>query len=162
MRTFTRSSMVGAAMGLLAISGPAAAQYSGNRIAASSSASSGPTASRQIAVNRCSQEIQQQLTWGGKAYGNSGGRVLGIASIEPLSYGGSVTIRGVASSKSHLSSPQFAQTPVDLTWQCTADAQGLVTALRIQPVHGAYGASSSATTVSFDGDDYSRYGYHRY
>ena len=89
-------------------------------------------------------------------------RVLGISGVEPLGDRGALTISGVARSGRHLASGYAARTPVELSWQCTADLRGMVMTVSIQPAQRAYGGSYSGIPAPYEGDDYSRYGYHRY
>ena len=163
MRAITKSMMVGAALSSLSCADPAAAQYSAYaNPGAASGDYSGPSSNRQIAVNRCSEEVQRRLGGYGQAYGNGSGRVLGISSIGPLGYGGGLTISGVASSGRYLASVYSERTPVDLSWHCTADNRGQVMNVSIQPAQGAYRGSNSGIPAPYEGDDYSKYGYYRY
>lgn len=120
-------------------------------------------ASRQIAVNRCSQAVQERLSGNGYggAYGD-GGRVLGISRVEPYGYGGGVTVHGVASSGRYSGYGYGASMPVDLTWRCTADYRGFVVGVSITPAQRTYGGAYGYQQMPYEGYDYSQYGYRRY
>lgn len=163
MMTIAKVTMVGAAIGAFASAGPAASQYPAPGYPYGGSGNPyGFAGNRQIAVNRCSEAVQARLGGYGDAYGNGGGRVLGVSRVEPLGYGGAALVSGVASSGRFAADGYGVRTPVDLTWQCTADYRGFVMTLRIQPAQRAYGGPYYGNSPPYEGDDYSEYGYRRY
>lgn len=164
MKTIMRLVAAGASIGALAYAAPAAAQYPrytyGYGYAQGANSYGGYT---QIAVNRCADAVQARLDGPHNAYGNrygySSARVLGISRVIPGGYGG-VTVRGVATSGQPARYAYGAALPLDLTWQCTTDYRGMIMGVSIDPVQTSYGYRYPPTT--YEGDDFSRFGYYRY
>ena len=165
MRGSMKFAATGAALSVFFAIAPAAAQYPGYGYPYGGNAY--PYAyggSRQIAVNRCSEAVQERLSGNGYNYGGAygyGGRVLGVSRIEPYGYGGGVTVHGVASSGRYSGYGYGTRTPVDLTWRCTADYRGFVIGLNITPAQRNYGGAYGYEQP-YDPYDYSQYGYRRY
>lgn len=111
----------------------------------------------QAVVNFCANAIQARLSggygsYGYNGYGYSGGRVLGITSVERRgSSGGGLRVRGVATSGRY----GYNRGP-DLTWKCSVDYRGAIVGLDIN--RGSYGYRNY-TPYDYD---YSQYGYRRY
>ena len=167
MRGSMKFAAASAALSALIAIAPAAAQYPAYGYPyAGSGYPYAYGASRQIAVNRCSEAVQARLNGNGYGYGYGaaygyGGRVLGISRVEPYGYGGGLVVHGVASSGRYAGYGYGAQMPVDLTWRCTADYRGFVVGVSITPAQRTYGGAYGEP-IPYDGYDYSQYGYRRY
>lgn len=120
----------------------------------------------QTLVNRCADAAQARI--GRNRDGNNNAldgysaRVLGISSVRPQSGGSLLTVSGVATSGRYASIADGVRRPVDLTWRCTSDYFGTIEKLDISPALPTNSAGDEASTGSYQGQDYSRYGYRRY
>lgn len=168
MRGSMKFAVSGAALSAMIAVAPAEAQYPAYGY--SYGGSGYPYAyggNRQIAVNRCSEAVQARLSGNGYGYSYGGtygygGRVLGVSRIVPYGYGGGVVVHGVASSGRYSGYGYGDQTPVDLTWRCTADYRGFVVGVSISPAQRTYGGAYGYQPSPYEGYDYSQYGYRRY
>ena len=156
MRLFT----IFAGIGTLACAVPSAAQY----YSYGYPHPNGYGGYTQIAVNRCTDAVQQRLD--GNRYAYRGGygapRVLGVSRVVPHGYSGAVTVQGVASSGGSAGYAYGSRTPVDMTWQCSTDYRGVIVGISVQPARGGYGYNPGYPPAQNSPYDYSQYGYRRY
>jgi len=171
MKAITKFLAGGVAIGALAIAAPASAQFfPGMGFPGIGYGNPGygaygynvPGGSR-IAVNQCTAAVQQRFGGGyggyGYAYGNGGGRVLGINSVELRNNGG-YKVRGVASAGG------YAYGGSAVPFSCNTDPRGFVTSVHVD--NGNYGQryGNGYYGQGYYGQGYNNpygvYGYQRY
>ena len=119
----------------------------------------------QIAVNRCADAVQVRLEVGHygneDANGHGTARVLGIGGVG-LPVSGKLTVSGIATSGRYASVAGGIRRPVDLVWRCSSDNVGSVSGISILSAPPTIDAGYDVQPNSYEGADYSRYGYRRY
>lgn len=176
MKAITKFLAGGVAIAALAIAAPATAQYFpgmgfpgygypgytpgypgyGNPGYGAYGYNNVPGGSR-IAVSQCTAAVQQRLGgYGGYgyAYGNAGGRVLGITSVEIRNTGG-YKVRGTASAGG------YAYGGAAITFTCNTDPRGFVTGVRLSNGYYGQGYGNGYYGQGYN-NPYGVYGYQRY
>jgi len=183
MKAITKFLAGGAAIAALASAAPAAAQYfpgygspygygmpgyGGYGGGYGYSPYGGYGVNSQVIVNQCANAVQARLSGGyGGGYGGyggyspygyagAGGRVIGISRVEQ-GVAGAINVHGVATSGRY--GGYTANSPVDLTWKCKADARGAIIGIDVRPAQPNYGGYDNYTPWN---NSYSQYGYYRY
>lgn len=156
MRAMINLAAICGSLGALACAAPVTAQDRGYPHA------NGYGGYTQIAINRCTEAVQQRLE-ANRAKTAGVPSVLGVTRVDLGASRSAVTVEGVASSGRssatvHTDAPPF----VDLGWQCSTDGRGTVASIKIDGVESADVAANHRPPVSYEGVDYSQYGYARY